>query len=74
MSLGRRYVQYINRTYKRTGTLYGSRYKSSVIQADTYWLACQRYIELYPVRAAMVDDPAHSSMDELSAQRAGRYG
>ena len=59
MSLGRRYVQYINRTYKRTGTLYGSRYKSSVIQADTYWLACQRYIELYPVRAAMVDDPAH---------------
>ena len=74
MSLGRRYVQYINRTYKRTGTLYGDRYKSSVIQADTYWLACQRYIELYPVRAAMVDDPTHSSMDELSAQRTGRDG
>ena len=59
MSLGRRYVQYINRTYKRTGTLWDSRYKSSVIQADTYLLACQRYIELNPVRAAMVDDPAH---------------
>ena len=59
MSLGRRYVQYINRTYKRTGTLWDSRYKSSVIQADTYLLCCQRYIELNPVRAAMVDDPAH---------------
>ena len=59
MSLGRRYVQYITRTYKRTGTLWDSRYKSSVIHADTYLLTCQRYIELNPVRAAMVDDPAH---------------
>lgn len=59
MSLGRRYVQYINRTYRRTGTLWDSRYKSSLVQAETYLLACQRYIELNPVRAAMVDDPAH---------------
>ncbi|MFM7294153.1 MAG: transposase, partial [Burkholderiales bacterium] len=57
--LGRRYVQYINRTYRRTGTLGDSRYKSSVVQAETYLLTCQRYIELNPVRAAMVDDPAH---------------
>ena len=59
MSLGRRHVQYVNRAYKRTGALWDSRYKSSVIQADTYLFACQRYIELNPVRAAMVDDPAH---------------
>lgn len=59
ISLGRRYVQYINKTYRRTGTLWDSRYKSSTIQADTYLLSCQRYIELNPVRAAMVDDPAH---------------
>jgi len=59
MSLGRRYVQYINRTYRRTGTLWDSRYKSSLIHADSYLLACMRYIELNPVRAAMVDDPAH---------------
>ena len=59
MSLGRRYVQYVNRAYKRTGALWDSRYKSSVIQADTYLFACQRYIELNPVRAAMVEDPAH---------------
>src|SRR6266496_5376997 len=54
--LGRRYVQYINRSYCRTGTLWDSRYKSSLIQAETYLLACQRYIELNPVRAAMVED------------------
>lgn len=59
ISLGRRYVQYINRTYKRTGTLWDSRYKSSLIQAETYLLTCMRYIELNPVRAGMVDDPAH---------------
>lgn len=34
MSLGRRYVQYISRTHNRTGTLWDSRYKSSVVQAD----------------------------------------
>ena len=50
MSLGRRYVQYVNRTYKRTGTLWDSRYKSSIIQADNYLLTCMRYIELNPVR------------------------
>ena len=74
MSLGRRYVQYVNRTHRRTGTLWDSRYKSSVIQADTYLLTCQRYIELNPVRAAMVTDPAHYRWTQLSAQRAGRGG
>ncbi|MFY9329857.1 MAG: transposase [Georgfuchsia sp.] len=59
MSLGRRYVQYIDKTYRRTGTLWDSRYKSSLIQAETYLLECMRYIELNPVRVAMVEDPAH---------------
>lgn len=59
ISLGRRYVQYINRSYRRTGTLWDSRYKSSIVQTETYFIACQRYIELNPVRAAMVEDPAH---------------
>ena len=59
MALGRRYVQYINKTYRRTGTLWDSRYKSSLVQADEYLLTCQHYIELNPVRARMVDEPAH---------------
>ena len=72
ISLGRRYVQYINRTYKRTGTLWDSRYKSSSIQSETYLLACQRYIELNPVRAAMVDDPAHYRWTSYRANGLGQ--
>ena len=59
IALGRRYVQYINTSYRRTGTLWDSRYKSSLIQAETYLLPCQRYIELNPLRAGLVDEPAH---------------
>jgi len=72
ISLGRRYVQYVNRSYRRTGTLWDSRYKSSVIQAETYLLACQRYIELNPVRAAMVDDPAHYRWTSYRANALGQ--
>ncbi|MBS1199070.1 MAG: hypothetical protein H6R18_2855 [Proteobacteria bacterium] len=56
-SLGRRYVLYVNRFYRRTGSLWEGRYKSSVVNAEDYLLACQRYIELNPVRANMVNDP-----------------
>ena len=72
MSLGRRYVQYINKTYRRTGTLWDSRYKSSLVQADGYLLLCQRYIELNPVRAAMVDDPAHYRWSSYRANGLGQ--
>jgi putative transposase len=58
-SLGRRYVHYINRAYKRSGSLWEGRYKSSAVQAETYLFACMRYIEANPVRAGMVSDPAH---------------
>jgi putative transposase len=58
VSLGRRYVPYINATYQRSGTLWEGRYKSSLIDSEAYLLACMRYIELNPVRAAMCQDPA----------------
>ena len=72
ISLGRRYVQYLNRTYRRTGTLWDSRYKSSSIQAETYLLACPRDIELNPVRAAMVEDPAHYRWTSYRANGIGQ--
>ncbi len=58
-SIGRRYVQYVNRFYRRSGTLWEGRFKSSAVQTEEYLLLCQRYIELNPVRAGMVSDPAH---------------
>ncbi|MDO6427239.1 transposase [Thalassotalea sp. 1_MG-2023] len=52
--LGQRYVQYINRTYKRSGTLWEGRFKSCLVQSEEYVLSCYRYIELNPVRANLV--------------------
>ncbi|MCU7854046.1 MAG: transposase [Candidatus Thiodiazotropha sp. (ex Monitilora ramsayi)] len=56
-SLGRRYVQYINRVYRRSGTLWEGRHKASIVDAEKYLLTCMRYIELNPVRAGMVAHP-----------------
>ena len=56
-ALGRRYVRYINHQYHRSGTLWEGRFKSSLVDSDAYLLICMRYIELNPVRAAMVDHP-----------------
>jgi putative transposase len=56
--LGQRYVQYVNRTYKRSGTLFEGRYRSCLIQGEIYLFTCHRYIELNPVRAQLVDHPA----------------
>ena len=56
--LGRYYVQYFNREYHRSGTLWEGRYNSCLIQEDHYLLQCYRYIELNPVRANMVNHPA----------------
>ncbi len=112
ISLGRRYVQYVNRAYKRSGTLWArrpsgvstltltplpspdnkrrergdsrcprararadlkdGRYKSSVIHADTYLLTGMRYIELSPVRAAMVEAPAHYRWTSYRANGPGQ--
>ena len=55
--LGQRYVQYINRTYKRSGTLWEGRFRSSLIQQQEYLFTCQRYIEMNPVRAGIVVHP-----------------
>jgi putative transposase len=57
--VGRHYVRYFNKKYQRSGTLWEGRFKSCVVDADNYLLACQRYIELNPVRAKMVADPAN---------------
>ena len=56
-SVGRRYVQYFNYQYQRSGTLWEGRYRSCLVQSEPYLLEVYRYIELNPVRANMVDDP-----------------
>lgn len=52
-SIGQLYAQYVNKTYKRTGSLWEGRFKSCLVQSEEYVLACYRYIELNPVRAGL---------------------
>lgn len=53
-AVGRSYVRYFNDLHARSGTLWDGRYRSTVIQADRYLLACMAYIDLNPLRAGMV--------------------
>ena len=69
---GQRYVQYVNRTYKRSGTLWEGRFRSSIVQVETYLLRCHRYIELNPVRAGMVEYPADYRWSSFSANAMGK--
>lgn len=70
-ALGQRYVQYFNRTYQRSGTLWEGRYRSCLTQAEDYLLACERYIELNPVRAGMVAHPADYRWSSYRANAQG---
>lgn len=56
-NLGQRYVQYFNRRYQRSGTLWEGRYRSCLVESAKYVIACYRYIERNPVRAQMVPLP-----------------
>lgn len=54
---GQNYVQYFNKRHVRSGTLLEGRFKSCLVDSDGYLLMVHRYIELNPVRAAMVAFP-----------------
>lgn len=56
-SIGRRYARYVNRAYRRTGTLFEGRFKSTLVDTESYLFTCMRYIELNPVRAGLAHAP-----------------
>ena len=57
-AIGRRYVRHFNARHGRTGTLWEGRYRSTLLQAERYLLPCMAYLDLNPVRAGLVTDPA----------------
>jgi putative transposase len=57
-TFARNFAGLFNGRHGRTGTLWEGRYKSCLVDSENYVLTCYRYIELNPVRAWMVDDPA----------------
>jgi putative transposase len=55
--VGRYYVPYFNRQYRRSGTLWQGRYRTTVIDAAEYLMLCSRFIELAPMRAGLAAQP-----------------
>ncbi len=72
-AIGRRYVACFNARYRRTGTLWEGRFKSALVDSDAYVLACYRYIELNPVRAAMCGAPGEHPWSSYHANALGRH-
>ncbi len=64
-------MQYVNRTYRRSGTLWEGRFRSCIAQEENYLLICQRYIEMNPVRAGIVDHPGDYPRSSYSANAYG---
>lgn len=52
--IGRFYVPYFNKKYKRSGTLWEGRFRTSLVEADKGLLECSRFIELKPVLTGQV--------------------
>jgi putative transposase len=53
-----RFTRWFNRTHARTGTLWEERFKSVIVESGTAARTIAAYIDLNPVRAGMVYDPA----------------
>ena len=69
-SLGRRYAQYFNQQHHRSGTIWEGRYRSSLID-PSYFLRCQRYIELNPVRAGFESSPRDCTWTSFASHVGG---
>ncbi|WP_425529320.1 transposase, partial [Stenotrophomonas maltophilia] len=71
-AVSRAYVRRVNDRQGRTGTLWEGRFHSTVVDSDRYLLACQRYIELNPVRAGKVAHPGDYRWSSYRANARGR--
>lgn len=69
--LGQLHTQYMNRNYDRSGSLWEGRFRSCVVQAEDYLLACYRYIEMNPVRASLVLHPEDHAWSSYRANAQG---
>jgi len=49
------YVRYFNAKHQRTGTIWEGRFKSCLIDSESYMFILYKYIEMNPVMAGMVD-------------------
>jgi REP element-mobilizing transposase RayT len=72
-----RFTRWFNRTHQRTGTLWEERFKSVIVESGTAARTMAAYVDLNPVRAGMVEDPADyrwSGYGEAVGGRVKGYG
>lgn len=65
--VGQGHAQAFNARHRRSGGLWQGRYKSCLVDSDAYLLRVLRYIELNPVRAAMVAEPEEHRWSSVHA-------
>ncbi|MCM8789905.1 MAG: transposase, partial [Candidatus Omnitrophica bacterium] len=70
--LNLRYFSYYKKTYGYTGCLWQRRFKSNLIDTDTYLLQCGKYVELNPVRAGIVARPEEYRFSSYSYYAYGK--
>lgn len=66
-NIGQCYVQAFNRRHRRSSTLWQGRFKSCLVDTERYLMTVYRYIELNPVRAAMVERPEQHRWSSVHA-------
>lgn len=71
-AVNRAYVRRVNERQQRSGTLWEGRFHSTLVDTDWYVLACQRYIELNPVRAGAVARPGDYRWSSYRANACGK--
>ncbi|MBU0679454.1 MAG: transposase [Verrucomicrobia bacterium] len=65
------YTGYFNRRHRRSGHLYGGRYKAKLVEGDEYLLNLTRYVHLNPVKIRRMD--SLSVEERQKALRAYRW-
>jgi len=65
------YSCYYNRKHGRTGTIWGYRPRTVLIEDERQWLICLRYIEQNPVRAGLVSEPQDYSWSSYRVHALG---
>lgn len=67
------YFNYYKKIYGYSGHLWQDRFKSNIIDTDSYLLQCGKYIELNPVRAGIVNLPEEYRFSSYSHYAKGVY-
>ncbi len=67
------YFNYYKKSYGYSGHFWQGRFKSNIIDIDSYLLQCGKYIELNPVRAGIVDLPEEYSFSSYNYYAKGNH-